>query len=271
MLANGTKRVRNNRRVNGQKRKAITLGRRAMGLAKGTGKGHRLRKLDGTSVEDVEDSLGDQAEDLAEDSGTSEDDETFRMENASNSPVVKSEPPSVRKSARNSTRKTYANEVDDSPVAKKKKRRSRSMYQNTEEGQMVTISQDMDNNQMIDMPRPVSRAHNNHVPNSSPSYLPALGSSPKQRLEQAHFHHNSHVFGYHPYGPTATSPPPLQLDHHGGFYSQNVLPFNQLSQQYTGYSSGIDQEFLGHANSEYNANDISLGVEHQNLHHSEAR
>lgn len=266
--------------MNGQKRTAITLGRRAMGLAKGTGKGHRLRKLDGSSVEGLEDNLGNLVEEIAEDSGNSEDDDDFRMEDGSNSPLVKSEPPSVRKSARKSTRKTYANEVDDSPVAKKKKKRSRSMYQKTDEGQVVDMSQptesdstgrDMDNSQMISMPRPVSRAHNNHVLNSSPSYLLAPGSSPKQRLEQARFHHNSHVVGYHPYGPTATSPSPLQSDHNGGFYSHNVLPFSQYNQRYTGYSSGIDQEFLEHTNSENDANGIDLGAEHQMFHYSEAR
>lgn len=251
-----------------------------MGLAKGTGKGHRLRKLDGSSVEGFEDNLGNLVEDIADDSGNTEDDDEFRIEDDSNSPLVKSEPPSVRKSARQSTRKTYANEADDSPVARKKKKRSRMMYQNTDEGEVVdvprptrsdSVNRDMDNSQMTSMPRRVSRAHRNHVPDSSLSYPLPLGSSSNQRLEQARFHHNSHVFGYHPYGPTATSPPSLHADHNAGFYSQDVLPLNQLSQQYTGYSSGVDQEFLEHTNSENNANGIDLRAEHQMFHHSEAR
>ncbi len=266
--------------MNGQKRTAITLGRRAMGLAKGRGKGHRLRKLDGSSVKAVEDSLGDLLEDAAEDSGVTEDDDVFAMDDELNSPVVKSEPPSVRRSARNSTKKTYADEVDDSPVAKKKKKtRSRLVYQNTDEDEPVDGSQrtqfdfmdrDTSNNRMINMPRSVDRAYNSHVTSRPLSYLPAMRSSPAQRLEQPQFHQNSHIFGYHPYDPTATSPASLQIDHSGGLYSQHGLLFDHPSQQYTGYSPSFDQEFMEHAHSEKDPDGIKQGATHQMFHPSEA-
>lgn len=205
--------------------------------------------MDGGPADNIEDGVGDVVEIDVDDSGDSEDDDIFGMEGFSNSPVVKSEPPNVRRSTRRSTRKIHVNEVDESPIPKKKKKRgNRSKYQNTDEGHMFNMSQPTRSNSVDqDMLRQVSRAHNNLVPSTLPKYLPAMGSSPNQRLEQAQFHHNTHVFGYHPYGSTAPSLPPLHLDHNGGFYSQNVLPFTQLNQQYSGYSSGTDHEYLEQA------------------------
>lgn len=251
-----------------------------MGLAKGKGKGHKLQKLDGSTVDNYEDIHGDAIEDGEEDIGNSGDDDIFGMEEFSNTPAVTPEPSSVRRSMRKSARKNYAVEAVESPVPKKKKRGSRSKSQ-IENGPMVDSSEPprsvipdpgMGKSPMNAMPRPASQAHDTDIPSSSQNYLTAMGSSPNQSLQPPPFYHNSYIFGYHPYGHNgnATSIPPLHLNHNNNMYPNNILSSDPGSQHYTGYSLGTDQLYSGPSSS---ADTVTHGdgTDHKSFHEFETR
>lgn len=170
-------RVKNNRRVNGQKKAAITMGRAALGL-EGQGKGHKLGKI---GIQGLDEALED-GENSADDPLTDEE---------ANSPLmaeIKRETGSHRK-----TRKTRHSALDDdfepsvvdSPAPKRPKHPSRSIYKI------------VDNSQMIDTGNPSSRSNEVLLP-------PAMGNS------YAGFNSPQH-----PYGPTAHTLPPMNSDYNG--------------------------------------------------------
>lgn len=236
-----------------------------MGLSQGKGKGHRLRKLSDITAADLDDDWGDQDDDFVADSDESGDDDSFKMDNypRRKNSKVKSEPSSIRKSTRNSTKKPTAINLEDSPVAKKQKRKSRSKHQDSGKGRMIKPTDGADSNNMANTPRAFDQDLGHHDQRSSSTYLPSMGSSPIQESD-ADQYSNTNVFGHSPYGHSAQILAALSPDSSGSFYQQP----SQFNQHFSRYSSRTDPNSLDNANQDSNnKNSFAFAANHLNAFH----
>lgn len=241
-----------------------------MGLSKGKGKGHRLRKLSDITAADLDDDWGDQDDDFVADSDESEDDDLFKMDNypRRKNSKVKSEPSSIRKSTRNSTKKSTTISLEDSPVAKKQKRKSRFKHQDSDKGHIVKPIHEADSNNMANTPRSFDQDPGHHEQRSSSTYLPSMGSSPIQQSDPDQYS-NTNVFGHSPYEHSAQILAALSPDSSGSFYQQH----SQFGQHFSNYSSRTDPDPLNDANQDRNNNNnnnnngFALAADHQNAFH----
>ncbi len=231
-------RVRNNRRVNGQKKQAIKMGRQALGL-QGQGKGKSMKKIDPIGLNDLLDGND------SEDDPFADEDDDF------GSPIPA---PTTSTSSRKKSRRTRQPDPDDdyedsaypSPAPKKAKRENRSSYK------------PLETSQAVESPRQFNR---------SGGYLPSMSSSPTQRLEQLDFQRGNQQRSYYPneraYGPTAPSLPPMLPEFYGSYHNHG----SQSDQFAPNFSSSTDPQYSDQPTGGNNANASEVGLEHQGSNH----
>ncbi|KAL6719393.1 hypothetical protein ACLMJK_003632 [Lecanora helva] len=258
LLLTYVKRVRNNRRVNGQKRQAITMGRQAMGL-KGQGKGKGMKKVIPIPFEDLV---------AGENSGDDFDDDEDEIE----SPIRVSKGSSRNKKAKKARKADpdddYEDSAENTPATKKAKRSTRSMRKvadpvNSTQS-LPTQSSDkfseLLSSDFLDNPASSGRSSGH-----SARYLPGPDSSPSQRLEpinpirgllqQPNFYDGEYV-----YAPTAPSLPRVPHGYYNTGHHHQSSPFEPFGYPPLDFSSGTEADRGGKAGDGNDAGAPSSGA-----------